>query len=311
MISQFLFEIPAKFAAEVNAGSLIRVGALLKNPSTGKIVAHLQETGAGQALLSKVAAGSPLGIAANMIEAGAAVKTSIDVGQIKKMVASLQTLQYATLGVSMVGLGVTVAGFAYMHKRFDALDVRFSELSNILQSGFNEQRQATMRARLSQVKGLAKAAGQAHTLSQPGLEYCRIAESMSEQAAHFEGELEFLIKAEGKMNLEVFWQLAQLLTLSNSVRIDCRMRSNEMKNAREIAESVAEDYQRLFDPLSVASFKDGDAVLLTKTLREITDAAMTKPYLIEHLRTQHANGAAYLSRIESETEEPLLMLKVA
>lgn len=314
MITQILFEIPAAYEAAVKAGSLLQVGGLLKDAATGQIVAHLQESGVAHSLLSKamVASTGPFGLAAEALNTASGVYTAVEVTQMKTMIASLQTLQYATLGVSLVGVGVTVAGFIYMHKRFNVLEGRIDELMKSIQSGFATQREAALRAHMFQVKGLVKSVKQAPSLSRPEREYSRVAEAMSEQAAHFEGELEFLIKMDGKMNVEMFWQLAQLLMLCNSVRIDCRMRSNELRNAREISESVAEDYQRLFDPLSAASFHApvGDGAVVTKTLREITDAAMTKPYLIEYLRTQRINGADYLGRLESETQNPLLMLRV-
>lgn len=314
MITQIPFEIPAAYEAAVNAGSLLQVGGLLKNAATGQIVAHLQESSVAHSLLSKavVASTGPVGLTAEVINAASGVYTAVEVTQMKSMIASLQSLQYATLGVSLVGVGVTVAGFIYMHKRFNALDGRIDELMKSVKSGFDSQREAALRAHMSQVKGMVKSVRQARSLSHPDREYGRLAEGMSEQAAHFEGELEFLIKMDGKVNVEMFWQLAQLLMLSNSVRIDCRIRSNELRNAREISESVAEDYQRLFDPLSAASFHApvGDGALVAKTLREITDAAMTKPYLIEHLRTQRIDGGEYLGRLESETVNPLLMLKV-
>ena len=315
MLTQIPFEIPAAYDAAVKAGTLLRVGGLLQDAGTRQIVAHLQESPVAHSVLSKVVGASmgPVGLAAEAFNVSTGVYTAVEVKRIKAMIASLQSLQYATLGVSLVGVGVTVAGFVYMHKRFNALEGRIDELMRSIESGFANQRAAALRAHISQVKGLVKSVTQAPTFSRPEREYSRVAEAMSEQAAHFEGELEFLIKTDGKMNVEIFWQLVQLLTLSNSIRIDCRIRSNELRNAREISESVAEDYQRLFDPLSVASFHspEDDGAVIAKTIREITDAAMTKPYLIEHLRTQHINGADYIGRLENETENPFLMLRVA
>lgn len=315
MITQILFEIPAAYEAAVKSGSLLQIGGLLKDASTGQIVAHLQESGIAHALLSKAVGASmgPLGLVAEALNAASGIYTAVEVTKLKAMISTLQSLQYATLGVSLVGVGVSVAGFVYMHKRFNAVEGRIDELMRSIQSGFASQREAEMRSHLSQVKGLVKELKEAPTLARPGRGYSRVADAMSEQAAHFEGELEFLINTNGKLNIDMFWQLAQLLMLCNSVRIDCRIRSDELRNAREISESVASDYQRLFDPLSVGSFNApvGDASIVTKTLREITDAAMTKPYLIEYLRTQRVSGADYLSRLERETESPLLMLRVA
>ena len=328
MITKILFEVPAAYEAGLHAGSLIRVGALLKDAASGQIVAHLQETGVAHAVLSKVLGtaapslsvaglGNPLLTAVNTLSgvtsAASGIYTAVEVTKIKSMLASLQTLQYVTLGVSLVGLGATLAGFFYMRKRFNALNGRIDELMQTIQAGFAEQRATNLRAHISQINGLMKEAKQASTLSNPERGYGRVADAMSEHAAHFEGELEFIIKTNEKINAEMFWQLAQLMILSNSVRIDCRIRTNELRNAREIAESVAEDYRRLFDPLSVISLQasESDADTIIKTLRETTDAALTKPYLIEYLRTHRIDGKEYLDRLEKETTNPFLMLKTA
>ncbi len=39
------FQIPAQYLARVDAGEFLRYGAILKNASDGRIVAHLQQTG--------------------------------------------------------------------------------------------------------------------------------------------------------------------------------------------------------------------------------------------------------------------------
>ena len=39
------FDVPAQFLTRVSDGSLVRFGGLLKDSSSGQIVAHLQETG--------------------------------------------------------------------------------------------------------------------------------------------------------------------------------------------------------------------------------------------------------------------------
>lgn len=328
MITQILFEIPEIYGAAVKAGSLLRVGGLLKDAATGQIVAHLQESGLAHSVLSTALGAStgPFGVAGSILDMATGAYTTAKLGKIEgdlgvikgqlsamqSMMASLQTLQYATLGVSLIGIGVSVAGFIYMHKRFNALDSKFDYLIKSVQSEFLRIREAALRTQMSKVNGLIKAAKQAPTLSRPDLEFSRIAEQLSEQAAHFEGEIEFLIKTEDKMQSSVFWQLVQILALTNSVRIDCRIRTNELRNAREIAESVSQDYRRLFDPISVSSFHGQMNVnsVLVKTIRDMTDAATTKPYLIEHLRTHRINGSDYLDRLDKETEQPLLMLRV-
>lgn len=316
MITQILFEIPAMYEAAVKSGNLIQIGGLLKNAASGQIVAHLQESGVAHSLIGKamLGAASPLTMAVSeAVNAGTGIYTAVQVNQIKTLVEGLQVLQIATLGVSLVGVGVSVAGFIYMHKRLNLLDSKIEALIDTVNSGFEDQRKAMLRSQLSQVKGLMQRANQAPTLSKPEHEYSRVAESLTGQAAHFESELEFVMKVNGKINPELFWQLAQALMVCNSVRIDCRMRTNELHNALTVSEGVAISYQRLFGRLTPVSF-DADIDESSSTLnvlKDVTDAAATKPYLIDYLRTMQIDGRSYMNQLENETERPLLMLKVA
>jgi len=316
MITQILFTIPAMYEAAVKSGNLIQIGGLLKDAASGKIVAHLQESGLAQSLISKAILGatSPIPLAiTEAVNIGTGIYTAIQVNQIKQMVAGLQSLQIATLGVSLVGIGVSVAGFMYMHKRFNSLDQKIVTLIDAVGSGFENQETMMLRSHLSQTKGLVVQAKQAHTLAKPEYEYSRIAEEFAGQAAHFEGEVEFVIKANGNINLELFWQLAQALMVCNSVRIDCRIRTNELYNALTVAEEVATSYQRLFEHITPISFnkKLKESYLAVNALKDITDSASTKPYLIDHLRTRGIDGRSYLGQLENEMDRPLLMLNVA
>lgn len=315
MITQILFQIPAAFEAAVKTGELVQIGGLLKNPITGQIVAHLQESGLAHSLIGNamLGAASPINFAMHAINVIPSTYTAIQVSQLKAMMASLQSLQIATLGIALVGVGVSVGGFIYMHKRFNSLDSKIDTLIDTVKAGFESQHKSSLRAHMSQVKGLVQLARQADSLSVPEKEYSRIAESLADQSAHFEGELDFLTKSGRKIDVELFWQIAQVFIICNSVRIDCRMRTNELLNAQTIAESVAADYQRLFSPLTPISFdsSESNGSIAAKAIRDITDFAATKPYLIDYLRTRGINGREYIESIESETERPLLMLGVA
>ncbi|WP_201496046.1 hypothetical protein [Rubrivivax sp. A210] len=224
---------------------------------------------------------------------------------------ALQSLQIATLGVSLVGVGVSVAGFLYMRKRFDALDGRLQDLERTIHTGFEQQHMASLRRHFSRTKGLVQRAEQAASLSDPRSEYMQIAAALSDEASFFEGELDFTLKAQGPIDLALFWQLAQAWMLCNGFRIDCRIRANELRNALHVSEQVAADYQRRFDgitPVSFASSLD-DGVATVKVLRDVTDAAASKPYLLDYLRTRRIDGPGYLDDLDRETERPLLILR--
>jgi len=319
LISQILFEIPAFYEMAVRSGSLIQIGGLLKDAASGKIVAHLQESGLAHSLIGTAMLGvtSPvsLGLSAvsQLANIGTGIYTAVQINQLKTMIEGLQSLQIATLGVSLLGVGVSVAGFLYMRRRFNAVDKRIDKLLDTVIHGFESQQKATLRSHLSQVEGIVQQASQACTLKNPKTEYSRIAERMAEEAAHFEGELEFVLKMNGKVNHELFWQLAQTLMACNSLRIDCRIRTNELRNALDVALGVGESYERLFGRLTPLSF-DGEVTQMAKTitaLKDITDVAATKPYLIDYLHSRRIDGSGYVDQLGQEKARPLLMLPVA
>ena len=99
--------------------------------------------------------------------------------------------------------------------------------------------------------------------------------------------------------------------LCNSVRIDCRIRVNELKNAMVISESVASKYQDLFSQITPVSFKSPvqEGLATVRVLRDATDSAASKPYLIDYLRTSRISGEQYVEALDREKENALLLLR--
>lgn len=315
MITQILFEIPTMYEAAVRSGSLLQIGGLLKDAGTGQIIAHLQESGLAQSLIGKamLGAASPATLlVGEVLNGGTGIYNAVQIAQVKEMVAGLVSLQIATAGIALVGVAVSAAGFIYMRKRFNALDEKIDRILDTMVTGFDAQQKANLRSHLSQVSGYVQQAQQAHTLSNPQKEYSRLAERLASEASHFEGELEFVVKVNGKINHEMFWQLAQALMVCNSVRIDCRIRTNELLNAIDVSTGIADRYQNVFGLLTPMSFDIAPelAVKTVTTLKDITDVAATKPYLLDYLHSRRVDGAEYLNDLAQETERPLLMLKV-
>jgi hypothetical protein len=254
---------------------------------------------------------TPISLITDFTNVGTGIYTSIQVTQLKAMIGTLQSLQVATLGISLVGVGVSVAGFVYMRNRFNALDGRVDQLINIINTGFDNQKKSDMRLHMSRTRSLVQRAQLASTISDSRTEYNEVAAALADQAAYFEGEIVFNIAAKGNMNLELLWQLAQALFLCNSVRIDCRVRTNELRHALVVSEAVASDYQALFNQITPASFdnKVSDGLAAVRVLRDATDAAASKPYLIDYLRTRKISGEEYLQALEQEKESPYLILR--
>lgn len=319
MIADIPFHVPLKFMADFEAGALIRFGSLLKNASNGQIVAHLQESGVTQSLVSGFisSGGSPLGMTANalsqVVSAGASVYTAMEVNKIKEMIESLQVLQYATLGASLVGVGVTLGGFAYMRSRLNTVDKNIQKISTDIHEGFQEIHKANLRREIAKTNSFIEKAKSAWTMNNPNPEYHRIAEGMNEQAHFFESEISHLLGKDGlNIDPDLFCELVQLYVMCNGTVIDCRIRTNELLNAREVSESVSMRYRKYFDLIHAGRFQ-GDlnrASRIVKNLRDVTDSSLTKPYLIEHLINTKVDGSTYLNRLDKEKRHPILLLSI-
>lgn len=311
VISEILFKIPEAYLAGVQSGSLIRFGSILKEADTGKIVAHLQETGLGQQMLSTAlgSISSPINLVPDIAQTVMAYRTLGKLNEIKDSINVLQSLQIATLGISVVGVGVSLAGFAYLKKRLDKVDSNIEEVLRLIRS----ERASTLRARFSRLKGLVTSCTQSHTLSNPNYEYARIAEELAIEAAFYEEELLHLTKTPSGIDLQAFGQLAQRLLLCNSLRVDCRVRTNELFNAQVISESVTSSYALVFDELTPSSFegKQASREAICLTLREISEFAATKAHLLYDLRKTGVNGSEYMQKIEPGSSNAFMLLRAA
>lgn len=311
-MNPMLFKIPVDLLGRVEAGELIRFGTILKDATTGKIVSHLQETGVAQSILSNLASGpfAPISMVADVVNVGSNIYAGVKIDQLKLMMETLQTLQVVTLGVSLVGVGVSVAGFYHMHKRFNALEVRMDHLSETISAGFESLGQRDLRRQLHLTKSLLQRAHQAQTLSNPSSEYSEVAAGLADQSAYFEGEIAFIVKSKGPIDPDVFWQLTQMLMLCNGVRIDCRIRTNELRHALTVSEAVSADYDSLFTNLTPSSFglPIDQGLAAARVLRDASDAAASKPFLIDYLRTQKIDGGEYINQLDNEKSSPFLFL---
>lgn len=312
MFGQIPFDLPSRFLASLATGEIVRYGAILKDAGTGRILGHLQESSLAQSLLSQAfaSATSPLSLASSVVNTGSSIYTAVQVRQLKAMMETLQALQVATFGVSMVGVGVSVAGFLYMRKRFNSLDDRIGTLIDAVRDEFRNLEESGFRKQMSHTKSLVQRAELAKSMIDPPKEYREVAAQLADQAAFFEGEIDFQISTKGPIKHDTFWLLAQLWMLCNSVRVDCQIRANELLHAQHVSERIAGEYQGLFERISPASF-DADhwkGRATVRLLRDATDSAHSKPFLLDYLRTRRIEGPSYIDSLERENEQPMLVL---
>jgi hypothetical protein len=144
-LERFLFKIPEDLLVSVGKGALYRIGTTLRDRATGQIVRHLQETSLLPDLVHRsLAAGGGWPVSV-ILQAGQLVSTvtaNVQLQKVKAMLSSLQLLTRASLAASVVGIGVSAAGFALVLHRLDLLEKHFDEQ-------FADLRRETVAARVA------------------------------------------------------------------------------------------------------------------------------------------------------------------
>ena len=329
MLAPIPFKIPEKYEADLVNGVIQRAGALLKDKGSGQIVAHLQETGLAQRLVSSAVSSpfSPL----QALSIPAMVAENAQLVQLKAMVEGLRILQFVNLGATVAGIGVSAIGFVLMNKKLNGIKSQVDTFAGRVESRFQELHERNLRSHYSRILGLFNQADQAHSMTTPSSEWLRIASVLAEESAHFRGEVIYLIQGD-IFDRKLFEVLTRSYALCNAGRIECLVLARELHAAYKVSQDVAGDYNNLFDPLNPIQLAHKSVNLienkempydhllrqelvgmrdLVSNLRDVQDAAMSKPYLMETLIEREIDGYEYVKAITNENERPLLLIEAS
>jgi len=331
MLDSIPFSIPLQFAEGLTDGSIIRIGSLLKDGASGQILAHLQETGFAQQLLSNAVPmfASPQSFAitqtANLVSSGL---SNIQLHQLKGMVEGLQLLQYSNIGVAVAGLGVSVLGFMVINKKLKELEVSISDLSGKMSRYFQDLYEREMRQRFSNIYVLFERSDQIPHLQYPVREWIGLEEKLAFESGFLRTEIGHHL-SEGRFNPEWLNLLTTTLLLCNATRIHCLLQGNEMAAAQHASKVIANTYTELFDGISQSRLANRmmpegvrevgqelityqanqkKAKTIVAGLREVTDSALSKPLLIEHLISKGISGSDFIAQIRAQNQYPIVLL---
>ena len=321
------FDVPTQFLAGISDGSLVRFGAILKDSSSGQIVAHLQETGVVPKLVSGFSY-LPLS-PAQVVNSAVSIDNSLQLRQLTALVQTLQSLQYATMAIALVGIGVSVAGFALMNKRLKGIEGEVATLRTVMERRFKELHWRDLRARFALASTCLERAENAHRFRQPAPELRGAAERLAESSGFFKAEAQFALRQE-RVNLELVQSFTYAMLLCDTTRVDCLVEANEMEAAMSVAERSGSDWLGLFDELDAVTLvhrvSDGRSSGAHKghsqmrelrlmqidpflrLMNEATEAGITRSAIIQSLLDRGIEGAEYLHRVRSEQKEPILCL---
>jgi len=115
------FVVPNQFS---DATVYKRVGAIILDKVSGRIVGHVQELGGWRMVESlPIPSGNPLGLAMKVVQ-------SAQLHKIQETVATIQTMATVGAVASVASLGVSIAGFAMVLSRLDRMEGQLNALLN-------------------------------------------------------------------------------------------------------------------------------------------------------------------------------------
>lgn len=327
----FVFTSPLQYAAQLKTGELVRYGALLKDAGTGKIVAHLQETGLAHRLLGHAGLGSftPWGAVSGVANLASNMAQNVQLRHLTQMVQTLSSLQYATLGAVGVGIGLSAVSFWTLSRSLKKNAERLDRLAERVEQRFDALNQRHWREHFAVIDALLARSARAASLSPASAvrEWLEIDRQLDPEGAYLRSTVAAML-AEQPFDLEWFEKLVSTVLLSDSARLQCLLEANELEFARSTAVDIAQNYQRLFDSISVAqladcmvkadrSSDDGLSMFARKRhvaqdvvngLRQVTMGALSKPLVIDHLMDHRISGNRYLAEVRAYDKEPLIAL---
>ncbi len=330
--------VPPEVVDGVLSGLYKVTGSVVREVSSGRGVAFLQETNAFQSLLGSALRGvtatlqngfSPLGVIA--VIQNQQIKSRLS--EVQSSLALLQNLQIGTLAVTGLGLGVSVAGFAVMLQRLKGIEehlgtieakidhvttVRRSDDLRLIFADVGTQLEIvdTLSARANKVssgeaaeRGLATSAGRLESLFQQKSEAMQMGLVTS-------------------ADMDMLWSLAAAIRLCHEAGLRALYTIDELEAARQLAERRAQRFLNLSQALSPdvlarlcsQSAMDSTAYtearrlalpqaeVLVQGLRDSVASISSQSELAHNLISKRISGPAYLAEIADETEEPLLIL---
>lgn len=310
------FQIPTQFIAAWQSGALQQVGALLKDVDTGRIVAHLQETGAFQQSVTSLASG-PIGLGANVLGQGIGLVQNHQMGKqltaIQSSLGAMQSIQMLTAVSSVVGIGVTVASTAIILSKLKAVDHKLSSLEQSLEKLPAEWRALNLRKTLGDVETQLERLQEVPTRKDAAPVLHKVEEQLHAGFNALHTGVRQVV-AEVEIDAELLQTLLAALAISGSAQIKALYQMDETQAALQRAQTQSSKMQTLAiemprDRLSQRLIGGAEtAQQIAEQASQVRLIMASRPALTQRLITLDISGPAYLNALKEEQEIPLLVL---
>jgi hypothetical protein len=281
-----LYAIPQALQLLISSGQAQLIGAVIKDVSSGQILGHVQQTqGFAQALMQAGGAAaqtgfSPLGIVGAV--QNEQIKSSLM--QLGQGMALLQNLQFASMALTGIGIGVSVAGFAMMNMRLNAIEAHIGTLREEIGEVGKLIQRAEIRRLFSDIRSALRDLDSVATRT----DHLALASALQrELSKHVSTLSDLLLDAvnPGKatelplQQLDLVWTLSSAKWLCEEAEIRALFISEDLAHAGDYAARYREDNLRCLKQLN----PDALARLVAATEKELSTSTTIRRQAAEHL----------------------------
>jgi hypothetical protein len=318
------FSAPAQLLAQVATGDLVRYGTILKDAGTGRIVAHLQETGAFSNAMTQV-----LPTAGEMISSGGPVsmlmegvsiyqnhKAGRKIDALTEMVSSLETLNLVGAVASVAGIGVTVASTVVLMQRISVVDENLKSLTERVEGIPREIRDQQVSDLLTEVDTQLQMLEEAPLRVSAGGMKADMEAAEKTLHSTFNALHNMAIQSARLpvLDMELLRTLLSGLAVAGAAQIKSLVWLNDLAVAEKRTIKQAEQLFQLSQllPQDVLMNRTESnpqlAVHLGAELADLRATAATRPALLENLQRLEIDGPRYLAEMEERDDVAVLAL---
>lgn len=334
----FLRAVPPEVVDGVVSGLYKVTGSVVREVSSGRGVAFLQETSVLDSLLGSAFRGvsatlqsgfSPLGLVA--VIQNQQIKSRL--ADVQSSLALFQNIQLGTLAVSGLGLGISAAGFAVMLTRLKGIESHLGSIEAKIDRITSDRRSDELRMTLAdlatQLDAVDTLSARTNKVSTAEAAERGLATSAGRLEAHFQHRSEAAQAGHISLeDLDLLWSLAAAIRLCHEAGLRALFSIDELQAARDLAARRAGRFLTMSQPLSPDALarlyahgaRSADALVearrvalpqaeaLVAGLRDTVASVASQAELADILLQRQISGPAYFRSLEAEKEQPILAL---
>ncbi|WP_390910872.1 hypothetical protein [Pseudosulfitobacter sp. SM2401] len=281
-----LYDIPLNIVNRVSSGEAELVGAVIKEVASGRILAHVQPTqgfyqAVAQARGALAQSGfSPLGVIGAV--QNEQIKTSLE--KLGQGLGLLQDLQIANIALTGIGIGVSVAGFAIINMRLNAIEKHLGNLREEVSEIGRMFQEAELRRLFSEIRAALKDLDSVATRT----DYLALSSSLQRQfSSHLSTLSDLLVEAmtPGRATtlpverLDLIWTLSSAKWLCEEAELQALFVSEDLDHVGDFAGRYINDNLRCLDQLN----PDALARLVAATEGDLIASVSKRRQAAQHL----------------------------